>query len=59
MTAEEIIYNRLAYVYDRSHRYRTCFNDISLHNLANDCVNQIREEFINAGVNVWPTEGRG
>ena len=59
MTAEEIIYNRLVYVYDRSHRYGTYFNDTSLHKLANDCINQIREEFRNAGVNVWPTEGRG
>lgn len=58
MTASEIIFNALIMVHDESHD-GVFFSDDYLQDISNDCVNQIREEFINAGVNVWPTEGRG
>lgn len=58
MKASEIIFNALVMVHDESHD-GVFFCDDYLQDIANDCVNQIREEFINAGVNVWPTEGRG
>ena len=54
MTAEQIIYDKLRYVWMNEN---VTITDLS--RLAHNAVTEIRNEFINAGVNVWPTEGRG
>ena len=50
--AEEIIFNALVMVHDESHD-GVSFCDDYLQDVANDCVNHIREEFRKAGVDVW------
>lgn len=52
MTATEIIYNALTLVHSESHD-GVFFCDEYLMDMAQDCVNDIREEFRKSGVDVW------
>ena len=55
MTAEEIIFDKLMRVMVMG----PIIAKSDMQRLAHEAVEEIREEFRNAGVNVWPTEGRG
>ena len=52
MTAEKIIFNTLVMVHDKSHD-GIFFCDDYLQKMAKDCVENIREEFKKAGVDLW------
>lgn len=54
MKAEQIIYDKLRYVWMNEN---VTITDLS--RLAHNAVTEIRNEFINAGVNVWPTKEGG
>lgn len=52
MNASEIIFNALVMVHDKSHD-GIFFCDDYLQKIANDCVEEIRNEFKKAGINPW------
>jgi len=51
--AEEIIYNKLKNSLNAIYKRPDIFSDYYIKEITKDCVNEIREEFRKAGVDVW------